>query len=115
MGLDLIRRMVITYLSVEDMFIFESCFQKAINFTKRVRNDSRISARSSKNGTMGLLGFSASFQRLVQLAMAGVVNIMVYIDELLVHSKNKEDHLIQFKNLVSRLRNVGPKSKVAKM
>jgi hypothetical protein len=32
MDLDLIRRLGITYLSVEDKFAFESCVQKAMNF-----------------------------------------------------------------------------------
>jgi hypothetical protein len=31
MVLPLIRRIGITYLSMEDIFMFESCFQKAIN------------------------------------------------------------------------------------
>ena len=36
---------------------------------------------------MGLLGCPASFQRLVELAMQGLVNVIVYIDDLLLHSK----------------------------
>jgi putative transposase len=35
---------------------------------------------------MGLLGCQASFQRLVELAMAGLVNVFVYINDLLVHT-----------------------------
>jgi hypothetical protein len=38
-------------------------------------------------GPMCLLGCPASFQRLVELAMAGMVNVIVYIDNILVHSK----------------------------
>jgi hypothetical protein len=34
---------------------------------------------------MSLLGCPASFQRLVELALADLVNIIVYIDDLLVH------------------------------
>jgi hypothetical protein len=42
---------------------------------------------------MGLLGCPASFQRLVELALAGLTNNIVYIDELLVHSKSHTEHL----------------------
>jgi hypothetical protein len=47
---------------------------------------------------MGLLGCPASFQRLVELAMRGLVNVIVYIDDLLVHSKNYADHQEQLEN-----------------
>ncbi len=57
--------------------------------------------------TMGLLGSPASFQQLVKLAMAGLVNIIVYIDDFLVDSKAHEDHLNQQDKPFSRLRNVG--------
>jgi hypothetical protein len=36
---------------------------------------------------MGLLGCLASFQQLVELAMKGLVNVIVYIDNILLHSK----------------------------
>jgi hypothetical protein len=51
MGLDLIRRLGITYLSIEDNFVFESCFQKAMNFqiaSLIIRKDIHIPARTSK-------------------------------------------------------------------
>jgi hypothetical protein len=32
MGLDLIRRLDIKYLSLGDIFVFKSCFQKAMNY-----------------------------------------------------------------------------------
>ena len=41
---------------------------------------------------MGLLGCPAYFQRLVELAMKGVVNVIVYKDELLLHSKSHNEH-----------------------
>ena len=40
---------------------------------------------------MGLLGCPASFQRLVELAMKGLVNVIVYIDDLLLHSKTHQE------------------------
>jgi hypothetical protein len=45
---------------------------------------------------MGLLGCPASFQGLAELTMAGLVNVIVYINDLLVHSKTHEEHLMQF-------------------
>jgi hypothetical protein len=35
---------------------------------------------------MGLLGSPASFQRLMEAVVAGLSNIIVYIDDLLLHS-----------------------------
>ena len=65
-------------------------------------------------GPMGLLGCPASFQRLVELAMAGLVNIIVYIDDLLVHSKSHPEHLQQLDSLFKQLRNVGLKANLPK-
>jgi hypothetical protein len=43
---------------------------------------------------MGLLECPASFQRLVELAMAGLVNVIVNIHDLLLYSKSHEEHLM---------------------
>jgi hypothetical protein len=40
--------------------------------------------------TMGLLGCPASFQRLMEKLMDGIDNVIVYIDNLLTHSKTHE-------------------------
>jgi hypothetical protein len=56
MGINLIRRLVITYLSIEDKFVFESCFQKAINFqiaSLITRKAVYILARSSQAVKLG--------------------------------------------------------------
>ena len=63
---------------------------------------------------MGLLGCPASFQRLVELAMTGLINIIVYLDDLLVHSKTHEEHLVQLEKLFCRLRAVNLKAKLPK-
>jgi hypothetical protein len=42
--------------------------------------------------SMGLLGCPASFQRLVEMAMKGLVNMTMYIDDILLHSKTHFDH-----------------------
>jgi hypothetical protein len=43
---------------------------------------------------MGLLGFPASFQCPMERVLRNISNIIVYIDDLLVHTKSHEDHLI---------------------
>ncbi len=42
---------------------------------------------------MGLLGCPASFQRMMKKFMRGIPNVIVYIDNLLIHSKTHEEHL----------------------
>jgi len=45
-----------------------------------------------KTSPMGLLGCPASFQRLMEAVMKGIPNVLVYIDDILVHSKTHEEH-----------------------
>ena len=52
---------------------------------------------------MGLLGCPSSFQRLMETVVAGMPNVLVYIDDLLVHSCTHEDHLAQLNQLLQRL------------
>jgi hypothetical protein len=63
---------------------------------------------------MGLLGCPASFQILVELAMRGLVNVIVYIDDLFVHSKNHAEHQEQLEKLFCRQRNTGLKANISK-
>ena len=63
---------------------------------------------------MGLLGLSASFQRLVELGMKGLVNVIVYIDDLLLHSKTQEEHRKQLAELFTRLRHANLKENLKK-
>jgi hypothetical protein len=41
---------------------------------------------------MGLLGCPASLQRLVEMAMKSLVNVIVYMDEFMLHSNNHLDN-----------------------
>ena len=52
---------------------------------------------------MGLLGSPASFQRLMEAVIAGLPNIIVYIDDLLAQSCTHEEHLQQIDALLHRL------------
>jgi hypothetical protein len=63
---------------------------------------------------MGLLGCPASFQRLVEAVVAGLINIIVYIDDLLVHSKTHSQHRQQLQDLFQRLQAHGLKINLKK-
>jgi Reverse transcriptase (RNA-dependent DNA polymerase)/RNase H-like domain found in reverse transcriptase/Integrase zinc binding domain/Integrase core domain len=52
---------------------------------------------------MGLLGSPASFQRLVETAVKGIPNVIVYIDDLLIHTKTHEEHLKILRQIFDRL------------
>ena len=52
---------------------------------------------------MGLLGCPASFQRLMEAAMQGIAKVIVYIDDLLVHSASHEEQLIVLSSVFDRL------------
>jgi hypothetical protein len=52
---------------------------------------------------MGLLGCQASFQRLMEKLIDRIGNIIVYIDDLLIHSQTHEQHLINLDIVMTRL------------
>jgi hypothetical protein len=56
-----------------------------------------------KTSPMGLLGCPASFQRLVETVTKGIPNIIVYIDDILVHSKTHTEHRRILQLLFERL------------
>ena len=57
-----------------------------------------------KVAPMGLLGCPASFQRLIEKVCEGLQNVIVYIDDLLVHSDTHSQHRRQLQELFERLR-----------
>ena len=63
---------------------------------------------------MGLLGSPASFQRLMEAVVAGLSNIIVYIDDLLLHSSQHPDHIQQLDVLLARLISHGIKINLEK-
>ena len=65
-------------------------------------------------GAMGLKGCPGSFQRLVELAVEGVHNVIVYIDDLLVHSTSHQEHRKQLAHLFDRIRQSGLKLNLPK-
>ena len=52
---------------------------------------------------MGLLGCPASFQRLMEAAMQGIAKVIVYIDDLLIHSASHNEHLLILSSVFNRL------------
>ena len=52
---------------------------------------------------MGLLGCPATFQRLVEAIVDKIRNVIVYIDDLIVHSKDHLEHLQILEALFARL------------
>jgi len=52
---------------------------------------------------MGLLGCPASFQCLMEGVMRNIANVIVYMDDLLVHTKTHEDHLKVLEQILERL------------
>jgi hypothetical protein len=52
---------------------------------------------------MGLLGCPSTFQRLVEAVVEGLANIIVYIDDLIVHSDSHEQHMQSLDQLFERL------------
>ena len=56
-----------------------------------------------KTSPMGLLGCPASFQRLMETVTKDIPNVIVYIDDILVHSKTHEEHRRTLRLLFERL------------
>jgi hypothetical protein len=52
---------------------------------------------------MGLLGCPASFQHLMETVVNGLANVIVYIDDLLVHSATHPEHITALDQVLQRL------------
>jgi len=53
--------------------------------------------------SMGLLGCPSSFQRLVEAVVHGIADVIVYIDDIIIHSSAHDVHLKQLDQLFTRL------------
>jgi hypothetical protein len=58
---------------------------------------------------MGLQGSPASFARLMAYVMRGILGMLTYIDNVLVHNKGHEEHLRTVEEVLLRLRKYGLK------
>ena len=63
---------------------------------------------------MGLNGSPSTFARLMDWVMQGLSNILCFIDDVLAHSRNFEEHMVHLKEAFQRLRNFGLKLKPRK-
>jgi hypothetical protein len=63
---------------------------------------------------MGILGCPASFQRLMETIVKGIPNVLVYIDDLLLHSHTHAEHIRLLDQLLGRLRLHGMKINLEK-
>ena len=63
---------------------------------------------------MGLKSCPAGFQRLVELAMQNLKNVIVYIDDLILHSNDHQTHRKELQELFDRLRKTGLKVNLKK-
>ena len=52
---------------------------------------------------MGLLGCPASFQRLMEGVLRNISNVIVYIDDLLVHTQTHDKHIKVLETVLERL------------
>ena len=59
--------------------------------------------------SMGLKGGPGSFQRMMELAMINLPDVIVYIDDLLLHTKTHEQHRAGLQRVFNRLRNINIK------
>jgi hypothetical protein len=58
---------------------------------------------------MGLLGCPASFQRMMEMILEKIKNVIVYIDDVLIHSKTHDQHLESLEQVFQRLSKFGMK------
>ena len=63
---------------------------------------------------MGLKGSPASFSRLMDHVMAGLNGVITYIDDLLIHAKNHDEHIDILNQCFGRLRKFGLKLRIEK-
>jgi hypothetical protein len=60
------------------------------------------------------LGCPALFPRLVEMALKGLIDVIVYINDILLQSRNDFEHREQLEKIFIRLRNLGLKVNLAK-
>jgi len=53
--------------------------------------------------SMGLASAPSAFQRLVELVVKGIDHVVVYIDDLIIHTKTHEQHLESLDKVFTRL------------
>ena len=54
---------------------------------------------------VGLLGYPASFQRLMEKVLHGIKSVIVYLDNVIVHTATHEHHLQVLEEVCANCRN----------
>ena len=67
-----------------------------------------------RTSPMGLAGCPASFSRLMEVIMQGAENVITYIDDVLIHSKDHKEHLGHLEGALKRIEKSGLKLNLAK-
>ena len=63
---------------------------------------------------MGLMNSAATFQRMMDKILANVDNVRCYIDDVVIHSKTKEEHVTHLKTVFDLLRKNGLRLRLKK-
>ena len=63
---------------------------------------------------MGLMGAPASFSRLMDLIMQDVTNVITYIDDVLAHTKNHDEHLVTLRKVLQKISDANLKLNASK-
>ena len=62
----------------------------------------------------GIAPAPAIFQQIMERILQGIPNVLVYIDDILVTSKNEAEHLATLEQVLKRLKEAGLRAKMAK-
>ncbi len=65
-------------------------------------------------GAMGLKGCPASFARLMDICLSGLKNVLVYIDDVLIHGRTEQDCIATLEKVLARLAHHNLKINVGK-
>ncbi len=65
-------------------------------------------------GAMGLKGCPGSFARLMDICLAGLNNVLVYIDDVLIHGRTEQDCIATLEKVLARLSHHNLKINVGK-
>ena len=63
---------------------------------------------------MGLMNSAATFQRMMDEILANVENVRCYIDDVVIHSKTKEEHMTHLETVFDLLRKNGLRLRLKK-
>lgn len=63
---------------------------------------------------MGLMNSGATFQRMMDTILANVSNVKCYIDDVVIHSATKEEHMVHLEVVMELLKKHGLRLRLKK-